>query len=245
MSQVNGDLYKEYKRLADRADKRLLRLERLAERSPGLYGNVKAYAYKKAEKSINYWDKGKKYDKPRFARKTPRTEDEMRRKMKDIQAFLEMPTSTQSGIRKTYQKRADSLNKAFNTDFTWQDWARFGIRGYWDRKDKKFSYNELIKIAAMQKKKADTIKAYNKFKKALRTNTGSVKPLKYSVNIKGENLLGEILGDFETGNLLTNDLNLIQKSINTIFEAKKSIVDQQTEKLMAENGLSYDTMFKK
>ena len=164
MSQTDSKLYKEYKRLADRADKRLLRLERLAAKNDEKYKNVLAYAYNKAQKAIEHWD-GKKFDKPRFARKTPKTDEELAMKIKDIQEFLSMNTSTKSGIDKVYKKRADSLNAKFGTDFTWQDWARFGSRGYWDRTDGRFTYNEMIKVAKVQKQKADMIKAYNKFKK--------------------------------------------------------------------------------
>lgn len=247
MSQVDAKLYKEYKRLADRADKRLLRLERLAEKNPDMYGNVLAFAYKGAQKAVEHWD-GKKSDKPRFARKTPRTEEEMRKKMKDIQAFLEKPTSSKKGIDQVYKNRSDSLNKRFGTDFTWQEWARFGARQLWERNDGKFTYNELIRVAAVQKKEEETIKAYNKFKKALRTGTGSVKPLKYRVNIKGDNLLqqiqDEITDGFNISGMLSEDLNLIQKSVNTIFEAKKNIVFKQTQQMLANNGLDYNTMFK-
>lgn len=243
MSQTSSKLYKEYKRLADRADKRLLRLERLAEKGDERYKNVLAYAYAKAQKSIEQWD-GKKYDKPRFARKTPRTDEELAMKIKDIQAFLDMSTSTKSGIDKTYKKRADSLNERFGTDFTWQDWARFGARGYWDRADGRFTYNELIKVAALQKKQEDTIKAYNKFKKSFNTGKGSVKPIKYNAKIQGDDLLSQLKEELGIENMLSADINLIKDTINTIFEPNKGIVLKQTEKYMADSGLTYDKMFK-
>ena len=248
MSQTDPKLYKRYKRLADAADKRLLRLERLAETRPDMYGNILAYAYKGAEKSISYWDKGKKYKLPRFARNTPRTNEELAQKIKDIEHFMTLPTSMKSGIDQTYKNRAESLNATFGTDFTWQEWARFGVRGFWERHDTKYSYNELIRVAAVQKKEEQTVKAYNNFKKALRTGTGSVKPLRYRVNIKGDNLLqqiqDEITDGFNISGMLSEDLNLIQKSVNTIFEAKKNIVFKQTQQMLANNGLDYNTMFK-
>jgi hypothetical protein len=252
MAQVDAKLYKEYKRLADRADKRLLRLERLAERSPNLYGDVLAYAYKSAEKSIEHWDNGKKYDKPRFARRTPRNETAMKMKMKDIQAFLDMKTSTQKGIRDSYIKRAKSLNKKFNANFTWQEWARFGIREFWDRKDKKFTYNEMIRVAKVQKQKAEAIAHYKKVRKSFRTGTGkgSVKPSfarQAKMKIRGDNLMNQIKEELnyqEASDLLSADINLVEDAINTIFTPKKSIVMQETEKKLAESGLSYDTMFK-
>lgn len=255
MSQTTSKLYKEYKTLADRADKRLLRLERLAAKNDEKYQNVLAYAYNKAQKAIEHWD-GKKFDKPRFARKTPRTDEELAMKIKDIQEFLEMNTSTKSGIDKVYKKRADSLNEKFGTDFTWQDWARFGSRGYWDRTDGRFTYNEMIKVAKVQKQKADTIKAYNKFKKHFKTGPGNVKPSDVRKNTRmlnkefkqlgldNNNLLSELKDELGIENLLSSDLNLIKDTINTIFEPNKGIVMKQAEKYMNESGLSYDTMFK-
>lgn len=251
MSQVDAKLYKEYKRLADRADKRLLRLERLAERSPDLYGDVLAYAYKSAQKSIQYWD-GKESDKPRFARKTPRSETSMKMKMKDIQAFLDMKTSTQKGIRDVYINRAESLNKKFTANFTWQEWARFGIREFWDRKDSKFTYNEMIRVAKVQKQKKEAIEHYKKVSKSFRTGTGkgSVKPSfarQSKMKIRGDNLMKQIQDELnyqEAAELLTADINLVEDAINTIFTPKKSIVMQETEKNLAESGLTYDSMFK-
>lgn len=243
MSQTNSKLYKQYKLLADRADKRLLRLERLAEKQPDMYKGVLSYAYAKAQKSIAYWD-GKESDKPRFARKTPKTDAEMAEKIKDIEAFLNMQTSTKGGIDKTYKKRAEKLNKTFGTDFSWQDWARFGVRGYWEHKDGDFRYNNLIKVAKVQKQKEDAIKAYNKFKKATRTGIGSVKPIKYHVSVNGDNLLEELKNELGIENLLSSDMNLINKTIDTIFEPNKGIVMQHIENKLGQAGLSYDTMFK-
>lgn len=221
---VSPDLYKEYKRLADRADKRLLRLERLAESEPDIYGNVKAYAYRKAQKSIEHWSGA--LEKPRFARDTPTSDTELKMKMQDIKAFLEMPTSTKSGITKTYKKRADGLNTKFGTDFTWEDWARFGVRGYWDRADGKYTYNELIKVAKSQKAKKDLTKAYYQAKQD---------PVKMSTKAK------DIMKEF---NINMDDLNLLQKTTNTLFESNDGIVLKQAKKYMQENGLTFDTMFK-
>lgn len=255
MAQTSSNLYKEYKKLADRADKRLLRLERLAESQPDKYQGVLSYAYAKAQKTIINWD-GKEYDKPRFARKTPKTDEEMAQKIKDIESFLNMKTSTKSGIDQIYKKRAESLNKRFGTTFTWQDWARFGVRGYWDHTDGQFRYTELIKVAGVQKQKQDAIKAYNKFKRSFNRGTGNVKSKKSKkltrelnkelrdMGITDNNLLDELTSDIGVENLLSNDMNLIKKTINTIFEPNKGIVMKHAEKLMNESGLSYDTMFK-
>ena len=239
MSLVNPELYKEYKRLADRADKRLLRLERLAKQHPDTYGNVLAYAYKGAQKSIEYWDK-KPSNKPRFARNTPKTAEEMKQKMADIQDFLRKPTSSKVGIDQTYKNKAESLNKKFKTDFTWEEWARFGIRGYWDRKDGRYTYNEMIKVSKVQKSHENVIMTYDKLKRR--------KPSKYNLDITSDNFLNDlqnqITNELNTSKLISDDLNTIQKSLRTIFETKKNIVFKETQKLLNQNGLDYNTMFK-
>lgn len=249
MSQTSSKLYKEYKRLADRADKRLLRLERLEKEHPDLYKNVTSFAYAKAERAIEHWD-GKKFDKPRFARKTPATDEELAMKIKDIQEFLDMTTSTKKGVDTVYKKRADTLNKKYSElfemeiKFTWQEWARFGIRGHWDRTDNQFTYNEMIKVAALQKKKEDMIAAYHKYRTAFNTGKGSVKPIRYNAKIKGPDILSELKKELGVENLLRSDMNLIEDTINTIFERDKGIVLKETEKNLADNNLSYDSMFK-
>lgn len=234
---VTPDLYKEYKRLADRADKRLLRLERLAVTESDTYGNVLAYAYKVAQKQTKYWSGD--LEKPRYARDTPTSDKELKKKIKDIQKFLEMPTSTKTGIIKVYKDKADALNKKFETNFTWEDWARFGIRGYWDRQDGKFTYNELIKVAKIQKTEGNIVKAYNE-----------VKEKKNKYKITGPEVeaptgtFGHVAKDFMKEFLSKSDRSLIDQTVNTLFEHDEGLVLKQAKKYMKESGLDYNTMFK-
>lgn len=221
-SGLNTDLYKEYKRLADRADKRLLRLERLSQ-SQSDYSGVLSYAYRKAKEAIYYWSG--ELDKPRFARDTPTSNRELKKKIKDIEAFLNMPTSTKSGIDKIYKKRAESLNKRFDTDFTWQEWSKFAIRGFFDKQDK-IHYRELIKVASQQKKSEKMIKAHDKLKKSGNKNMATTAK--------------EIMKEFK---LSRDDLNLLQKTTNTIFEEDEGIVLKQAKKYMKASGLNYNSMF--
>lgn len=251
---VNADLYREYITLADRADKRLERLEKLEVKEPDIYGNVTAYAYRSAAKAIEHWDKesGKKYKKTRFSHGHPTSDIAIKLKMKDIQAFLDMKTSTKEGIRDVYINRAASLNKKFTTNFTWQEWARFGIREYWDRKDRKFTYNEMIKVASVQKNRSGAVKHYEELKgkyDKFGNKARSYKSMAAQARrlIKGDNLMKQIQEELnyqEASDLLSADINLVEDAINTIFTPKKSIVMQETEKNLAKSGLSYDTMFK-
>ena len=102
MSQVNGELFNKYKRLAKQADKRLERLENLAKKpqrnkqgqfTTNIYHGVKSYAYSVAQYAIDKnWGGSKKGQNPRFFRKTPRTDEELKQKIKDIEYFLSLQT---------------------------------------------------------------------------------------------------------------------------------------------------------
>ena len=122
MSEKYDSLLSEYRRLAKRADQRLLRIERLAENEN--YKAIKQYAYKKAAKDITHWSGAT--DKPRFNTAPPKGKNAqasymmLQAKVNDIKSFLEAPTSTKSGVTKVYNKRAEAYNKQFGTSYTWQ-----------------------------------------------------------------------------------------------------------------------------
>lgn len=129
MANIDPELMKEYRRLAKRADQRLVRLEQLAESGDPNYKGVLTYAYKRAAKDAQKW--GSTGEKARFNIKPPETSNELRAKIKDIEQFLEAPTSTKQGITNVYQKRAESFNKKFGDKdqkerpITWQELANF------------------------------------------------------------------------------------------------------------------------
>ena len=108
--------YQEYMRLAHRADQRMLRLERLSTQE--YYTGVLTYGYKYAEKTIKDLQGGK-----RFRSVTIRNEEDLRNAMAGVKKFLEAPSSTKQSIKRTYQKRADTINEKFGTDLTWQQMA--------------------------------------------------------------------------------------------------------------------------
>lgn len=232
-SGVNEELYRLYRTLADQADKRLERLEKLSQTNE-IYHGVTAYAYRKAQEAISYWDNDK-YNgrKPRFARNHPTTEKELKAKIKDIEAFLEMPTSTKTGIDKTYKNRAKGLNEEFGTNFTWQEWARFGARDFWSGKDG-VGYRELIAVASREKAQEEISKKVKSLDKALRNNSKLPRDIKKA--IKSE--LSELSDD-----ILSKDKDLIQKTINTIFEDNEGIVLKQAKRYMKQSGLTYKDMF--
>ena len=251
MSQVNTELYNKYKSLAKQADKRLERLENLAKKpqrdkqgkfTTNIYRGVKGYAYKVAEHAINKnWGGSKKGQKPRFFRKTPKTEEELKQKIKDIEHFLSLITSTKKGIDTTYKKRADSLNATFVTNFTWQEWARFGVRGFWEQTEGRATYNELIAVAKEQKKNENLYKETSAILKGKNVKS-KIKPKAVKkLEKEARGAISEI--DEITGGLLSEDYNLIQKTKNTIFEEDEGIVLKQAKQFMQEKNIDYKKMF--
>ena len=115
-----------YKRLAKRADDRLRALEKLAASGDPHFKGVLEYAYKNAQ-----YDTDNIRGRARFGITLPRTKDgtinkmEFNRRMNAIKRFLESPTSTKQGIIRVYQRRTDTTNKEYGTNFTWQELANY------------------------------------------------------------------------------------------------------------------------
>lgn len=118
-------LEKEYRKLAKRADQRLVRLEQLAK-SPE-YSGVLNFSYRKAQRDIRAWS-GE--NASRFNTKPPSNTNQLKAKISDIKRFLESASSTigrtkeTKGIKEIYQDRADTINERYGTDFNWRDLAR-------------------------------------------------------------------------------------------------------------------------
>ena len=113
-------LMSQYKKLAKRADQRLVRLENMAQQ-PG-FRSVLKYAYKKAMRSIRTWS-GE--NATRFNTKAPSRIDQLRSKIRDIENFLSKVSSKVGGIKSVYKKRAQTINKKFGTNFSWEDLGKF------------------------------------------------------------------------------------------------------------------------
>lgn len=126
-NKIDPELLAEYRRYAKRADQRLVRLEKLAESGDTNFQGVLSYSYKKAAQDAKKW--GSTGERPRFNVKPPETTGEIKAKIKDIEAFLESPTSTKKGITDVYKKRAETFNKRFgkkgDRPVTWQEIANY------------------------------------------------------------------------------------------------------------------------
>lgn len=139
-------MVKEYKHMADIADRRLRRLEKLSQQKG--FEAVEQYAYKKAMKDIRHWT-GE--GSTRFKRGVPTSMQSLKAKMRDIQEFLSAATSTKGGIKKVYKKRADTINKKFGTNFTWQEMGDYMSSSAWEKHDSEYgSQTALMAIGEIQ-----------------------------------------------------------------------------------------------
>lgn len=157
-NKIDPELMTEYRRLSKRADQRLVRLEKLAESDDTNYQGVLSYSYKKAAQDAKKW--GSTGERPRFNVKPPETAGEIKAKIKDIEAFLESPTSTKKGITDVYKKRADTFNKRFgkkgDRPVTWQELANYYKSDQAKALDKRYGSKTIaraVRIASNAKSK--------------------------------------------------------------------------------------------
>lgn len=125
-----------YRLAAQAANKRLQRLERLS-RQPG-YENAKNWAYRSAMSDIHALRGEGARRFPSLPKKLPtdpaklaELEVKLRRSTKAIERFREMPTSTKSGIKRSYKNRAESFSKGAGVEFTPDDLAGVFESGLW------------------------------------------------------------------------------------------------------------------
>lgn len=141
-------LLKEYRRLAKRADQRLVRLE--GYRHDKGFENITQYAYKRAIQDIRSWS-GKK--SKRFNTEPPKSAADLQKKISDIKQFLNSPSSS----KKTLMKMTRSLNQRFfgkdkKQYLTWEEWSNFWERVDSENTDSRFNYNLVAKSAGIMKK---------------------------------------------------------------------------------------------
>lgn len=143
----NDPAYREYMMYAHRADQRLLRLERYADEP--YFGSVLQYGYKYAQRSITEMGGGSRFRSIKIE-----NEDDLRQAMAGVKKFLAAPSSTKQGIKKVYQKRANTINQKFGTNLTWQEMA--SIWEYIDtQKGGSVNYRSIFRTFDNMKKQED------------------------------------------------------------------------------------------
>ena len=162
--QAYNDLVKEYRKLAKRADQRLVRLEKLSKEKG--FKQVKQWAYKNAVTDALEW--GANPEKPRFNIKPPKSTISLQAKIRDIQNFLEKPTSTRTGIINVYQSKADTLNKKYaeyGLNLNWSDVGTFFQSQLYKKLSKKYASGTVIKaIATIKQNEKSVLKNFQDHK---------------------------------------------------------------------------------
>ena len=146
-----------YRRLAKTADQRLVRLE--SYEHDKYFKPATQWAYAKAQKDIQKWqNKGPEDKRLRFNTAPPKGEEQLLAKINDIKSFLQSPTSTKQGIINVYKKRADTLNRKYGTQFTWQSLAKYYESGQAEAWDAKFGSKTALKTIAQLQKQDKKVK---------------------------------------------------------------------------------------
>lgn len=162
--QTYDDLVKEYRKLAKRADQRLVRLEKLSTQKD--FRQVKQWAYKNAVTDAMEWGADPK--KPRFNIKPPKSTISLKAKIQDIKNFLEKPTSTRAGIIDVYEQKARTLNEKYaeyGLNLNWSDVGTFFESSLYKKLSKKYSSGTVVKaIATIKQNEAQVLSDFAKHK---------------------------------------------------------------------------------
>ena len=154
MAKSNSEyqaLLQEYRKLAKKADQRLVRLEKLSTEKG--FANVKQWAYKRAVQDAMMW--GAKETKPRFNIAPPKHLSSLRAKIHDIEHFLyETKTSTKKDIMQSFVSKANTINEKYGTNLTWSDVATLFESTAFKKLDKKFGSAVALKAIGIFQSKS-------------------------------------------------------------------------------------------
>lgn len=168
--------YIEYKKLARKADSRLRAIEKYAGQK--YYKGIERYAYARAMRDIELWSgSGKK----RFDTKPPDSLQGIRAKINDIKTFLESPTSTKAGVTEIYKKRADTINKEYGTNLTWQEIADYYTSTAHERAAELYGSKTELMVFASEIHKVDP----DKIKSSLKRYYANVEYVRENLKKKG------------------------------------------------------------
>ena len=172
MKDYNGDIdamLADYKRMAKSADQKLRRLEKLAEQPN--FKNATRWAYAEAMQDLKRWQTDNQR-KLRFDTPAPMKKDgsvnvtALKQKMRDIESFMEKPTSTKRGIEKSYIDRANTINKIYGTTYVWTDMTTLYNSKAWEKLATSFGSDTAMKaIGSISKKKDEILTLINNAKR--------------------------------------------------------------------------------
>lgn len=155
-TQLQEQLLREYRREMKNANRKLRDLEKLAEDPE--YEGVLKFAYRVAQRDVKELGLGDldltRYRVPYNPKTGTYNTNKLKAALKRVKDFNAMPTSSKGGIKKLYVKDAANFNRAFGTNFTWQELREFTKASDWDNLKKIHGSAVLVR----------TIKTYMKYK---------------------------------------------------------------------------------
>ena len=155
------DILSQYKRLAERADKRLQRLEKKFGTSG--YEGLENWSYARAMRDIKSWSgpKGTRFKTaiPKFDNQAAQ-ERYIKAKIADINRFLQADTSTvtggiQSAGLTPLKKAAKTFSKNYKAKITWQEMGAYFESATAERVAKQFGSKTVAKALARFKRLAN------------------------------------------------------------------------------------------
>lgn len=156
-----SELKTEYRTLAKRANTRMLRLERLAENPE--YKAVLGYAYKNAANDLKALGSNSKFGRfPTDILRLSADDTNIRSLQAYIataKEFLESPSSTKSGVDKTYNQRAETLNRSMGTSFSGDTLKTWFDSTVWKKISAKYGSKTAMKVIAKVQDNAEKIRA--------------------------------------------------------------------------------------
>lgn len=153
------ELQEEYNRLAKQVNTRMTKLEKLA-RNPE-YSVVLSYAYSNLRADMKALGISGNRFKHNIDKLPPEkvNKRELAKLNNVLRNFLDLPTSTKGGIDKIYNKRAKSLSKRYNADFTADDMKEFFDSGLWKKLSQAYGSDMTMKVIASVQRNAKEITA--------------------------------------------------------------------------------------
>ena len=147
-----AELMQQYKKLAKQANMRLLRLEKRAGSNPALLD----WAYAHAQEDIRKWRGSGKHRYPSTVKQDAPI-SQLQARIADVEKFLEMETSTISGVKRVNEKRVDTINNKYGTDFTSSDFQQFARSGMLDKLKAQYGSKTMWKAIGQIRKNMDTL----------------------------------------------------------------------------------------
>lgn len=134
---------KEYFRLAKVADQRLRALEKYENLEN--FKTATKWAYASAQRDIKSWGGTNRFGRGKNSIKGL-TDLELEMKLADVKKFLQSETSTKKGITNVYITRANTFNKKYKTNITWQEFANFIHSDTYEKMDQQYGSSTIMQV---------------------------------------------------------------------------------------------------